>query len=495
MAEEGGVTGGVATAASHDAHGLDAEHPIFVPPPPSRNISRKSTISKSAYDYDFHHSGHGTGAATPMTYNTHRNSKIMPDLDEYFVGPRDTEKHSKLPYFMRMHGSVLPRMIVPLICVAGWATMITCLHHFVHRLDVNNLLLTVLGFVVGLALSFRSSSAYERYSDGRKTWSTLSVQCRNIARNIWVHVDERRTTPQIAKDDLLSKVAAINMLLAFAVSLKHKLRFEPYAHYADIQSLVGHMDTFAKAAHKEEHLLPVKKTPWKRAGEYLGLSMAASNPRKELKKADRPLGDLPLEILTYLSAYVEETSTNGTLRSPLVIGQILGAIATLTECQSSAERVLNTPLPVGYNILISQIVLLYVYILPFQMLGSLNWITIPGTIAAAYIIIGLAAIGNELENPFGNDVNDLPLDQYCAELAKELDVMTSVKAPRFSEFMDGEGGEGKVMWPLSESGYMEWRSRSEADIRSALRAKVVVGNPEMRSRTPSVKISKESASA
>ena len=29
---------------------------------------------------------------------------------------------------MRMHGSVLPRMIVPILCIGLWATLITCLH-------------------------------------------------------------------------------------------------------------------------------------------------------------------------------------------------------------------------------------------------------------------------------------------------------------------------------------------------------------------------------
>jgi putative membrane protein len=140
--------------------------------------------------------------------------------------------------------------------------------------------------------------------------------------------------------------------------------------------------------------------------------------------------------------------------------------------------VLTTPLPIGYNILISQIVLLYVYLLPFQLIGTLVWITIPGTVAAAYIILGLAAIGNELENPFGNDVNDLPLDQYCAELSRELDTLTSVPAPKFSQVLrgrDGEGGANKVLWPLSEGGYEQWSARSEKDIRSALLAKVIVG--------------------
>ncbi|TVY88649.1 UPF0187 protein [Lachnellula willkommii] len=477
---------------------------------PIQNVSRKSTLTKSAFDYNI--TGYG-GSDTPMTHGTnHRASKIMPDLDEYFVGPRDLEKHSKLPYWMQMHGSVLPRMIVPIALVAGWATLITCLHMFVVGLDISNVLLTVLGFVVGLALSFRSSSAYERYSDGCKAWSKLSVESRALARTIWVHIGERDTDPQLAKDDLLAKVTAMNLILAFAVSLKHKLRFEPYAHYPDIQSLVGHLDTFAKAARGEEHQ-GKKKTPWKVVGEYLGLRMANSNPRKELKRASSPLGDLPLEILTYLSSYIEECSMNGTIKTPPVQGALfafsiwsaradirktVANLQALNEVQSSAERVLSTPLPVGYNILISQIVMLYVYVLPFQLVGSLGWVAIPGTMAAAYIIIGLAAIGNELENPFGNDVNDLPLDQYCAELAKELDVMTSVKTPRFSNFLKSpEAKNNEVLWPLSTGGYGEWRERSEADIRSALRAKVAVGKSvsvpvgqpaSLRSRTPSVKL-------
>jgi putative membrane protein len=266
---------------------------------------------------------------------------------------------------------------------------------------------------------------------------------------------------------------------------------------------VGHLDTFAKKAYTPDVEVTKRKTPWKAVGEDLGLSFASSNPRKMIKRAERPLGNLPLEILTYLSAYVEEVNSNGTLKSPVIYGQIskypspvrkliplkcesdadmrfvVTCLAALTDTMAGAERVLTTPLPVGYNILISQIVLLYVYLLPFQLYPSLGWITIPGTVAAAYIIIGLAAIGNELENPFGNDVNDLPLDHYCTELAREFDVLTAVPAPRFGEFLktEGTGRDNKVLWPLSSSGHAEWRNRTESDIRSALRAKVVVGNP------------------
>ena len=115
---------------------------------------------------------------------------------------------------------------------------------------------------------------------------------------------------------------SINLLLAFAVSLKHKLRFEPYAHYPDITSLIAHLDTFAKSAYTPEVEVFKRHNWYKRIGQYLGLSFAASNPRKEIKRADKPLGNLPLEILTYLSSYVEEVAANGTLKSPVVLGQI-----------------------------------------------------------------------------------------------------------------------------------------------------------------------------
>lgn len=207
--------------------------------------------------------------------------------------------------------------------------------------------------------------------------------------------------------------------------------------------------------------------------------MAISNPRKTIKRATKPLGNFPLEILLYLSAYIEGVSANGSLKSPIILGQVMNSIAALTDTQASAERVLTTPLPLGYNILISQIVLIYTYLLPFQLFGSLGWVTIPATTAASYIILGLAAIGNELENPFGNDVNDLPLDVYCEQLRKEFDIITATPAPKLDQFWkggEGDENQNKPLWPLSSSGVDQWTGRSVGDIRSALKAKVVIGD-------------------
>ncbi|KAJ5902827.1 hypothetical protein N7495_003355, partial [Penicillium taxi] len=395
------------------------------------------------------------------------------DIDRYFHGPRDMEKHTKWPIFMRMHGSVTPKMIVPLVFVAAWSTAITCISHFVHDLGINDILLTVLGFLVGLALSFRSSTAYERWADGRKYWAQLVQVSRNLSRTIWVNTSER--PGDAGKEDLLNKLSALNLILAFAVALKHKLRFEPDVAYEDLAGLAGHMDTFARDAHDPHIVSPPRKTPWKAVGEYLGISFAESNPRKLIKRSKKPLGHLPLEILNHLSAYIDSCVANGTLTSGLHQSQAITMMATMTEVLTGTERVLDTPMPSAYSIAIAQIAWIYVLVLPFQLYRLMNWITIPASMVAAYIIIGLATIGSEIENPFGEDVNDLPLDHYCRQIAGEIDVITATPAPKVADFMTRE--DNLVLFPLSEKGYPEWKQRSVQDIRAALKAKVIA-NPD-----------------
>ncbi|CAI6337212.1 unnamed protein product [Periconia digitata] len=388
------------------------------------------------------------------------------DAGDYFVGPRDMAKHSKWPFFLRMHGSVLPKMILPLIVVAIWSTAITVISEYKYELKVSNLLLTVLGFVVGLAISFRTSSAYERYTEGRRYWSQLQLVSQNLARTIWIHTHER--PGDIGKQDLLNKISALNLIVAFSHSLVHRLRFQPGINYPDLKERVEYLETFAREAESEIPK-PREHGKFKAAGEYLGVSFAESNPRKLIKQAKRPLGNLPLEILNHLSAYVESTISNETNSVGLYQNQAITSVVALNEVLVGVDRVLQTPLPVAYSIAISQITWVYVMMLPFQLWDDLRWVTIPGCIFAAYIIIGIAAIGREIENPFGMDVNDLPLEQFCQEVEMDLDFLMSNPPPRPEEFFSDE--LNRPIWPLSEKSFGNWMTRSKKDIRDALMTK------------------------
>lgn len=459
-------------------------------------MSPTNTISTSTTDTQDHALQHKTPGVNISPQSASRqpslkqedrtmrpdNVRVSNFLGDLRDKPRDDEKHSKVPYFLRISGSITPRMIVPLTFIAIWATAITCISEFVFPLKTSPLLLTVLGFVVGLGISFRTSSAYERYIEGRKFWAQLSQVSRDLARHIWIHADERyeatperEGSPELGKGDLLAKLTALNLIVAFAVSLKHKLRFEPYAYYEDLEGLVQHLQTFAGEAYDPEIRVPRSMSSWKVAGQYLGLTMAESNPRKEIKRSKKNLGNLPLEIQAYLSAYIHSIMKNGTFDNGPLQGTVLALLNQLSDVLAGTERVLSTPLPEAYRIAISQITWVYVVALPFQLWDSLRWVTIPGTVVGAYIVLGIAAIGKEIENPFGYDVNDLPLEKFCNQLASEINLIASKPAPRPEEFIYHE--RNKVLYSLNAEA---WKTKSVENIRSTLKSrgqrKVVLNN-------------------
>lgn len=158
---------------------------------------------------------------------------------------------------------------------------------------------------------------------------------------------------------------------------------------------------------------------------------------------------------------------------------------------------MTTPLPIAYSIAISQITWVYVFLLPFQLYSSLGWITIPATVAAGYIIVGLLFIGREVENPFGQDVNDLPMELYCAQIAQEIDIITSKRKRPNSEWI--ETLDNKVLWPLSQSGWNVWMQRGEAKLREGLKTKTELGfedrQPESKAGTEKTEARSEATTA
>ncbi|KAM5343970.1 hypothetical protein ACJ41O_012507 [Fusarium nematophilum] len=395
----------------------------------------------------------------------------MPDGDNYFTGPRNLQRHSKWPLVMQMHGSIIPKLIMPLVLVAIWATAITVISKRVHKISVNSVLLTILGFVVGLSLSFRSSTAYERYAEGRRYWGQLTLACQTLGRIFWVHATEPEG--QDSRELILKKIGAMNLLVAFAIALKHTLRFEPCAAQPDIQPYIAHLDTFIvrnrESGLDENFGTSRKPSFYKSAGEYLGLSFATSNPRKALKRAEQHQGNLPLEILNHIAVILDGMVANKQL--PVVMHQTVSYnhLTTLNDVMTGCDRVLNTPLPIAYTIAISQITFIYVILLPFQLTGPLGWVAIPATVAAAYIIFGLLFIGQEIENPFGHDVNDLPLETYCDQIATDMDIIASHDKRGADAFLVSQ--DALPLYPVSGASGDAWMTRSDEKLRQAIKDK------------------------
>jgi putative membrane protein len=118
---------------------------------------------------------------------------------------------------------------------------------------------------------------------------------------------------------------------------------------------------------------------------------------------------------------------------------------------------------------------LYIILLPFQCFHSLGWNTIPACVVTAYIILGIAFIGREIEDPFGHDVNDLPLDAFCLQIRQDMDIIMSREAPLSGDFMNRE--ENMPLYPLSYLSTRAWAEKSVEDIRGALAQKVGLRHP------------------
>ena len=54
------------------------------------------------------------------------------------------------------------------------------------------------------------------------------------------------------------------------------------------------------------------------------------------------------------------------------------------------------------------------------MLHEFGWGEIPVTGLVTFVLLGIEEIGVEIEDPFGTDDNDLPLDRFCSTIERDL---------------------------------------------------------------------------
>jgi ion channel-forming bestrophin family protein len=171
------------------------------------------------------------------------------------------------------------------------------------------------------------------------------------------------------------------MALGFVVATKYRLRRQLDYNYDDLVPYIKNLSTFAKAAFEVDG--PCHEEEWsslRRVAVDIGVPGARPDPCKRTQRGPKYHGNLPFEILAYLSAYADIVISSGAMPSPAVQIQVMNALASLTDCLSGMERVLGTPLPLAYRIAISQISWIYILALPFQLFTYLGWVAIPGTL-------------------------------------------------------------------------------------------------------------------
>ncbi|MFG6103071.1 bestrophin family ion channel [Leptothoe sp. EHU-05/26/07-4] len=281
-----------------------------------------------------------------------------------------TMAEDRRPWFKTLfclRGSVI-RAVMPRvgICV-GFALIVTLLDNAGFAVSWPILGGVVPSIVLGLLLVFRTNASYERFWEGRKLWGNIVNTTRNLARQIWVSVDTSRQ----------SKEQALKLLVAFAIATKQHLRQQP-------------------CAHELNHLV----TP-----PQLEKLMGMNSP--------------PLEIAFWLGDYLQVQQLKGRINA-YQLQAMTSQLNSLVNSLGGCERILNTPLPLAYSIHLKQLLVMYCLALPFQVVSELNGWTIPVVALVAFAVFGVEEIGLEIENPFGCDRNDLPLNAICQTMEHNI---------------------------------------------------------------------------
>lgn len=287
------------------------------------------------------------------------------------------EKFVWLRAALQLQGSVIPSIAARVLACALFGLLISLLYYFKYPVSWKIFGNVVPSIFLGLLLVFRTNTAYERFWEGRKCWGTLVNNTRNIARQIWVLISE------LDAEDRANKQSTLYLLVAFAVATKLHLRGEQVN--SELQALISPKQYF------------------------------------KLKTMNNP----PLEIAFWIEDYLQQQYHRQCINT-YQLNSMQQLLASMVDVLGGCERILKTPMPLAYAIHLKQLLVIYCLLLPFQVVEDLHWGTAPVVALVSFTLFGIEQIGIEIENPFGYDPNDLPLDGICATMRRNIEDLMSL---------------------------------------------------------------------
>ncbi|KAM0751539.1 hypothetical protein T439DRAFT_324723 [Meredithblackwellia eburnea MCA 4105] len=391
---------------------------------------------------------------------------------------------SKLGWWVdvkRVTGSALPRIWKAVLGLTMFSVIVAGAEFWYGKsLGLTNNVTPLLSVVVGLLLVFRNGAAFNRWDDGRKTFGSMTANVRSLSRSVWVNVGafpsqtgrlrsdgsvQPPEDPTITDEDRKAKISALRMMVAFVVATKHHVRGEYGADYEDLKPILParffeqvKTDGFGFGAAEADAVNGVpspRRTYFSepRSAEFERLSSSSAGtpvPSSATEqdpllhrtrsrqhpsqvstdsavilqnKMAKPSLPLPLIIAHQLSLYLALCKRRGLLETcgPAGLNALQTSVASLVSDFTAVERLTHIGIPAVYGVHLKQCVSLYLVSLPFTLVEILGWKMVPFVTLCAFTLMGIEGIASEIEQPFGRDPSDLPLDLMCAELRNEVE--------------------------------------------------------------------------
>jgi putative membrane protein len=290
----------------------------------------------------------------------------------------DYEPHRWRDHLLQIRGSMVIEISYRVFACVLCATGLVAAHMYLRPLDISDKPHTYVGLALGLLLVFRTNASYDRFWEGRKLWGSIVNASRNLARVGRVLLErpadesaERRAAGERAARDLIRWLACLP--------------------YATMNTLRGER----------------------------GLGAAGERLTADERAAVLAAQHVPLAVAARMSTVLREAARSGLLTDYQHM-QLEAYVSALIDYVGACERIVKTPLPFAYVVHLRRALILYCFSLPLALVSLFGWYTVLVTLLIAYILFGIEEIGVEIEDPFGDDDNDLPLEQISQNIEKNI---------------------------------------------------------------------------
>jgi len=235
--------------------------------------------------------------------------------------------------------------------------------------------LALFGSAIGVILAFRNQSSYGRWWEARTLWGSVVNNSRSWARQVTTVM-----TPLSESEAGELKVMQRRLVyhqIAYVHALRQHLRgLEPWAELVPLLS-----------------------------DEELG----------EL----RDKRNVPLAIQQQMSELLRKSQSRGWVDLTQWLAMD-NSLDDLMHAQGGTERIKNTPMPRQYYYYPRLFVQIYCILLPLALVTNMGWYTPLGSTLVGFIFLALDKIGQDLEDPFDNNIYDVPLTSITRTIEVNL---------------------------------------------------------------------------
>jgi putative membrane protein len=228
---------------------------------------------------------------------------------------------------------------------------------------------SLIGFVISLLLVFRTNTAYDRWWEGRRKWGEIVNDSRNAAIKLSAILLEEA-----------DRRFFIRMIPNFAIASKEHLRRGVKYEELDLT------DEELEILIKKEHV-------------PIAISEKIYSKLNELKRLGKLSTDEYLALDKNLNALIDSVG--------------------------ACERIKNTPIPFSYSLFIKKFIFIYVTTLPLAFVTQFGYFSALIATFVFYVLVSMEVLAEEIEDPFGEDDNDLPTDTMCERIKSNVQEVLS----------------------------------------------------------------------